>query len=212
MKRLIVLVLSMALLALAVFLVLRDPATAVTSTGGPERLASESNAGAMPPPIRLPQTGNPASSGSPLPGTQTPAWLIPDARATATGSTTPASTDAIGSSDRIARLSAVMEKLNRLQGQPIIDVKEVNTAIAELEKINGSPVMSGVRLDLLRENLLVADQMQAAQKELQALERMPVTNASERTALVQSKTAELVVLSSRIRHDILQTPTGSISP
>ena len=105
-----------------------------------------------------------------------------------------------------------MEKLNRLQGQPIIDVKEVNTAIAELEKINGSPVMSGVRLDLLRENLLVADQMQAAQKELQALERMPVTNASERTALVQSKTAELVVLSSRIRHDILQTPTGSISP
>lgn len=66
-----------------------------------------------------------------------------------------------------------MEKLNRLQGQPTIDVKEVGAAISELEKINGSAVMNGVRLDVLRENLLVADQMQTAQKELQTLELMP---------------------------------------
>ena len=105
-----------------------------------------------------------------------------------------------------------MEKLNRLQGQPTIDVKEVGAAIAELEKINGSPVMSGVRLDVLRENLLVSDQMQTAQKELQTLERAPAANASERAALVQAKTAELAALRSRIRHDVMQTPAGGVSP
>ena len=212
MKRLVVLVLSMALLAAAVFLLLRDPPAAVTSARGPERLASESSAGAIPPPTRLPQTVDPADSGASLPVAQTPAWLMPNSRATAAGSTTPASTDGTGTSARIARLSAVMEKLNRLQVQPTIDVKEVGAAIAELEKINGSPVMSGVRLDVLRENLQIADQMQTAQRELQTLERAPAANAFERASLVQAKTAELAALRSRIRHDVMQTPAGSVSP
>lgn len=212
MKRLAVLFLSMALLAAAVFLFLRDPAAAVTPTGGPEQSALESSADAMPPPKRPPHTGNPTASGAPLPGTQTPAWLMPNSRAAATGPATPASADGASTSARIARLSVVMEKLNRLQGQPTIDVKEVGAAIAELEKINGSPVMSGVRLDVLRENLLVSDQMQTAQKELQTLERAPAANASERAALVQAKTAELAALRSRIRHDVMQTPAGGVSP
>lgn len=212
MKRLVVLFLSMALLAAAVFLVLRDPAAVVASAGSPERVASESSAGAMPPPTLLPQTQNRADPGARTSGTQTPAWLMPKSRAAATGPATPASTDGTGPSAKIARLNVVMEKLNRLQGQPTIDVKEVGAAISELEKINGSPVMSGVRLDVLRENLLVADQMQTAQKELQTLERMSATNASERTALVQAKTAELAALRSRIRHDVMQTPAGGVSP
>ena len=212
MKRLVVLFLSMALLAAAVFLVLRDPAAVVASAGSPEPAASESTAGNMPPPTPLPQTESRADSSARTSGTQTPAWLMPNSRAAATGPTTPASPDGAGISAKIARLSVVMEKLNRLQGQPTIDVKEVGAAIAELEKINGSPVMSGVRLDVLRENLLVADQMQTAQRELQTIERAPAANAPERAALIQSKTAELSALRSRIRHDVMQTTAGGASP
>ncbi|MDB5878870.1 MAG: hypothetical protein JWQ41_2284 [Variovorax sp.] len=212
MKRLVVLFLSMALLAAAVFLVVREPAAVVASAGSPERIALESSAGSMLPPTLLPQTQNRADPSSRTSGTQTPAWLMPKSRAVATDPATPASTDGAGPSATIARLNVVMEKLNRLQGQPTIDVKEVGAAIAELEKINGSPVMSGVRLDLLRENLLVADQMQKAQEELQTIERAPAANASERAALIQSKTAELAALRSRIRHDVVQTPAGSVSP
>ncbi|MGJ7580327.1 hypothetical protein ACSFA3_09110 [Variovorax sp. RHLX14] len=211
MKRLVVLVLSMALLAAVVFLVLREPPGTVASAVSAERVASETSARVVLPPAVPPQTG-----------TQTPAWLMPKSRAAATGPTTPASSDSTGAatsasasasaSARIARLNAIVEKLNRLQGQPTIDAKEVGAAIAELEKINGSPVMSGVRLDVLQENLLVADQMQATQKELQTLDRAPVANASERAALVQSKMSELAALRLRIRHDVMQSPAAGVSP
>ena len=203
MKRLLAVLLSMTVVALGVFFALREPeptsaSSAMTSGTPMERPAISQRA-----PVEA-GTAAPARSDE----TAAPTWMLPATRpepagpgvsSTATGST----------QDKIVRLNAVLQKLNQLQAQPEIDATSASAAIAELEQINGSPVMNGVRLDVLRENMKIADRIQTVAAELQRLQKSTNAASPEQTALVQSKTAELVALQSRIRHDIMQAPDSA---
>ena len=212
MKRVAIILLSLAVLGAAVVNVLRDPAAEPLSSGVPARASEDAHSGGQ---QKVEATaGKPAKSvtssdeAQRLDG-QTPAWLLPPPR-TPANPAVPVSGNA--DNPKIHRLNAVLEKLNRLQSQPDIDAREAVAAIAELEQINGSAVMNGIRLDVLRENVQVADQVETAAKALQALQQSSSGNLPERAALIQSKTAELDALRARIRHDFLQSPADVPKP
>lgn len=218
MKRLAILFLAMAILAVVVLHVLRDSDAATSAAGSPVAASVKSGSGAAAlarSPAGLP--ANAASSDATRhTESQTPAWLLPASPGRAASSTNPPATVSAGTADpKIARLSALLEKFDRLQMQPNIDTKAAAAAIAELEQINGSSVMNGIRLDVLRENLLIADQIEAASQELQSLqhaETAETADAPARAALLQSKTANLAALRSRIRYDVMQLPAARVSP
>ena len=205
MKRLAILLLTMAALAAAVFHVLRDPDAATLAAESPTAVSAKSGSGAA-------ALAN-SSDSNRHPDGQTPAWLLPASRATAASATNSTATASAGNADpKIARLNALLEKFSRLQMQPNVDTKAAAAAIAELEQINGSSVINGIRLDVLRENLLVADQIETASQELQSLQHAETTDTPARIALLQSKTANLAALRSRIRYDVMQSPAGRVTP
>ena len=217
MKRLVLFFLALAALVATVFIVLRDPvpvtASASEAARAPENTGGTAQRGAA----RSGESSvdartTPAESTFPQADPRTPAWLLPDPIASSSNPDSPAATT---SAAKLARLGVVMDKLTRLQSQTTIDAKEAVAAIAELEQINGSPVMNGIRLDVLRENVQVADQIQSAAKELQELKNLQASQVAvspERSALIQSKTADLATLRSRIRHDIVQSPASGVTP
>lgn len=205
MKRLAILLLTMAALAAAVFHVLRDPDAATLAAESPAAVSAKSGSGAA----AIAKSSDPNRH----PDGQTPAWLLPASRATAASATNSTATASAGNADpKIARLNALLEKFSRLQMQPNVDTKAAAAAIAELEQINGSSVINGIRLDVLRENLLVADQIETASQELQSLQHAETTDTPARIALLQSKTANLAALRSRIRYDVMQSPAGRVTP
>ena len=215
MKRLAILFLTMAVLAAAVFHVLRDPDAATLAAESPAAVSAKSGSGAAA--LAKAPAGSPANATSSDPNRhpdgQTPAWLLPASRATAASATSSTATASAGNADpKIARLNALLEKFSRLQMQPNVDAKAAAAAIAELEQINGSSVINGIRLDVLRESLLVADQIETASQELQSLQHAQTTDTPERIALLQSKTANLAALRSRIRYDVVQSPAGRVTP
>ena len=206
MKRLLAVLFAMTVIALGVFFALREPeptsAGSAIPAGTPvERIATPAISQRAPVEAG---TAAPARSAE----TAAPTWMLPATRPEPAAPGAP-STAPGGMQDKIARLNAVLQKLNQLQAQPDIDVTSASAAIAELEQINGSPVMNGVRLDVLRENMKIADRIQTVAAELQRLQKSTTAASPEQTALVQSKTAELVALQSRIRHDIMQAPDGA---
>lgn len=215
MKRIAILLLVMAVLAAAVFHVLRDPDAATLAAESPAAVSAKGGSGTVA--LAESPAGGPANATSSDPNRhpdgQTPAWLLPTSRATAASATNSTATASARNADpKIPRLTALLEKFNRLQMQPNVDTKAAAAAIEELEQINGSSVMNGIRLDVLRENLLVADQIETAAKELQSLQHSENTDAPERAALLQSKTANLATLRSRIRYDVVQSPAARVSP
>ena len=71
--------------------------------------------------------------------------------------------------ERQARLTAVRRALDKLGPQDRQDPRKVSDMLLSLEQANGSPNVSGIRLDVLRQNLAVAAQLQALTGELQGL-------------------------------------------
>ncbi|MGI4779267.1 MAG: hypothetical protein ACRYGA_14335 [Janthinobacterium lividum] len=218
MKRVLVILLTTVLLGAAAFLFLRDPEPDTSSAADTATVPADDIAGATA--STLPPAGSAKPAASPegrAADAQTPAWLLPTPRPGATNPpTNPANaantTKGLTSQEKMAKLNAVLEKLNRLQARPTIDAKEAIAVIAELEQINGSPVMSGIRLDVLRENMQVASQIQTTANELQQLEKAPASQTPEQAALIQAKTAELAILRSRLRRDLMQSPDGAARP
>ncbi len=210
MKRLALLFLVMAALAATVIVVLRDPGQPPPAVSEAALAPQDSKRAGQPGPPTAP-----VASTAPNADPRTPAWLQPDPDASASNPEMPAATANAANAAKLARLGVVMDKLTRLQNQKTIDTTEAAAAIAEVEQINGSPVMSGIRLDVLRENVQVTGQIERAAKELQALQDLEKSQApasQERTALIRSKAADLAALRSRIRHDVVQAPAGEVSP
>lgn len=206
MNRLMVIFLSMALLAFGIFHALgeSDANTRGGAASAPPPTENVATASLAPrtPPVAARSA---IASATSEPAGSRPTWLPPESGST-TSNSVPISSQATASQEKIARLSAVLEKLNRLQTQPNVDARAAAAAIAELEQVNGSPVMNGVRLDVLRENIEVADRIQTTAADLQRLQRSSGTPSPEQNALMQAKTTELAALQARLRHDIVQPP------
>jgi len=80
-----------------------------------------------------------------------PAWFTPQKSASAPQqkSATPTTTPDRRSDEFLAAVA----QLQLLQKSDTSDPKEVAAALAQLEKANGSPLLHGLRLDVLRKNL-----------------------------------------------------------
>jgi hypothetical protein len=203
MKRIAIALLASLLLAAAVFLLLRDPTPTLPDDSG---AAIDRTPAAIPSTPERTPASRPRASESP-----TPSWLAASMHTGTDKKTSPPATDVGRTDAKEARRNAVMEKLGKLQSQRDVDAREVAAVIAELEAVNGSPVMNGLRLDVLRDNILVADQMQTATKELQHLQSS-IGNASERTQRIESKIAELAALRTRLRADIMEPSARTDRP
>ncbi len=105
--------------------------------------------------------------------------------------------------ERAARMERAINRLQQLQSQKDVDPMKVDEVLGEVERANGSSVMQGVRLDVLRENLKLAAQMQKLATELQSLQerQVPPERKAEHQAAVDKKVAELEALQRGLRTD-----------
>ncbi len=144
-----------------------------------------------------------------------PAWMTGAVPAPPEGGVPPrpAAAAAGAQAERTARLQSAMQNLQRLQAKGAnVDALEVEQALGELERANGSSVLQGIRLDVLRENLRVAARMQKAAEELQALQRgANGPNGAARQADIGRKLAEVQALQRQLRVDFHagQPPTSA---
>jgi len=116
---------------------------------------------------------------------------------------------------RAARMQAAVARLEKLQAKGAsLQPGEVEEAMLELEKANGSPVLHGVRLDVLRENLIVATRMQKLMGEIQAIqERKPLAERdAQQQADLTRKMAELEGLQREFRTDFQAAPAAPRQP
>lgn len=107
------------------------------------------------------------------------------------------------------RMDKALERLQELQKTGSTDPKQVAAAILQVEEANGSPNLQGVRLDLLRQNLEVAEKMRGLAAELSALQptgKAPQT--PEASAALQTKLEQLAALQKQLRTDIVQGSTA----
>jgi uncharacterized protein YfcZ (UPF0381/DUF406 family) len=115
---------------------------------------------------------------------------------------------------RAAQMQASLRRLEKLQRQSNPDPAEVDAALAEVEKANGSNVLQGVRLSVLRENLKVAARMQKAAAELQSLQQRNASGARSATqqAELNQKLAEIQAMQRELRMDFLVDNNKSARP
>lgn len=139
-----------------------------------------------------------------------PAWMAGSTSEPLAGNAASATGGAVqAQAERSAQMQAAMQKLQRLQAKGAnLNPLEVESALGDLEKANGSTTLQGLRLDVLRENLRVAARMQKVAEELQALQRGGVKGGdgngkdTAQRADFGRKLAELQSLQNQLRMDI----------
>lgn len=151
--------------------------------------------------------------------TSQPAWMNGTGFASASNPTTaPSSSGGVTGaspeeSAKAVRMRATMDRLNKLQSQKDLDPKSVEDALAEVERANGSSVMQGVRLDVLRENLRIAARMKKASEELQVLQQRSTAgelNPAQQAEL-NKKLADISALQREMRTDFMANTPGTTS-
>lgn len=170
---------------------------------------------ATPPPVA---SGASAAPGHTAPSATDPAtrpaWLQNSDKATPTiarpsadrGAEDPA---VVAEQARMTRLTAVMTKLQKLQSNPQTRPRELVAVLDELQSANGSPVVGGVRIDVLRNNVRVAEKMQGMAEELRRLQHGADSGSPQNQALIQARLAEMEALRGQLSADVLQ---GSPAP
>jgi hypothetical protein len=109
------------------------------------------------------------------------------------------------SEEKKARLEAALKRLQQLQSSGVTDPKQVGDVLLQVEQANGSPVLQGIRLDVLRQNLQVAEKMKALAEELNTLQQAPKTAGSKDIdGAMRAKLEQLEVLQKQLRTDIMQ--------
>ena len=108
--------------------------------------------------------------------------------------------------ERQARLAAVKRELDKLGPQDRQDPRKVSAALLSLEQANGSPNINGIRLDVLRQNLAVATQLQALTGELQGLRaevpegKQPPKDLADR---IKAKLGQIAAAQKQLRTDFM---------
>ncbi len=142
-----------------------------------------------------------------------PVWLNPPVAAVPAGPA-PISAERREEEARAARLQAAVTRLGKLQADPQVDPASVDEALAEVERANGSSVLRGVRLDVLRENLKVAARMQKAAEDLQALQQREVApdRRAQHEAELNKKLADIESLQRELRMDFFVSNGTAVKP
>jgi hypothetical protein len=115
-------------------------------------------------------------------------------------------------SERAARMAAVKRSLDQMSAEDRQDPRKVSDALLSLEQANGSPNLSGIRLDVLRQNLAIAAEMQKLANELQALRaeipegKQPTPALAER---IKVKLAQIGAVQKQLRTDFMDASVAS---
>lgn len=123
----------------------------------------------------------------------------------------PAAVGAAGGGRISPEVKAAAERLAALQTKKNVTPKEVAAALSDIEKANGSPVIGGVRLDVLRQNLLVADEMKTLSEELQAMQQAGALQTAEGRAKFQQKIKQIEEIRGRMQMDFGVTPASTLA-
>ena len=98
-----------------------------------------------------------------------------------------------------------LKRLQQLQSAGVTDPKQVSDALLQVEQANGSPVLQGIRLDVLRQNLQVAEKMKGLAEEVNTLQQAPKTAGSKDIdGAMRGKLEQLEALQKQLRTDIMQ--------
>ncbi|KVG81688.1 hypothetical protein WJ36_13910 [Burkholderia ubonensis] len=107
---------------------------------------------------------------------------------------------------RQAALQQALQKMQTLLNGGQRDPATVAAALAEAEKANGSPILGGVNLDALRNNIQVLGQMQQIAQQMQGMDALQ-NGASQVDAQAQAafmeKRSQLMALQRQMRSDIM---------
>ncbi|KWE41755.1 hypothetical protein WT51_25305 [Burkholderia territorii] len=136
------------------------------------------------------------------------------AASTPAGSAVPASATSEAAQRRQVALQSVLSQFQSMLQQGQRDPVQAAAALAELEKANGSSVLGGVDLSVLRRNLQIAGQMQQIAQQMQSLE--PASGASaadaQSQALLKEKQMQLQALSQQLRAEVMAGKPAPIVP
>jgi len=108
--------------------------------------------------------------------------------------------------ERQARLAAVRRELEKLGPQDRQDPRKVSAMLLSLEQANGSPNINGIHLDVLRQNLAVAAQLQALTGDLQGLRaevpegKQPPKELADR---IKAKLGQIAAAQKQLRTDFM---------
>jgi hypothetical protein len=92
---------------------------------------------------------------------------------------------------KIEELNELSRKLNAMSESQKQDPAQVAKIIAELEKITGASTMHGVRLDVLRQNLVVAENLQKEAATLEQLMSKKPTSPDLQKSLDSQRDAQI---------------------
>lgn len=166
----------------------------------PAPLATPSPATAPAQAPAAPATGTPPAAQMPTAPAAPPPWLTGEPGSTAPAPA-PGGAPQPGAPADPQAMAALQEKFSRLiEGGRQPAPAEVEALLGELERAQGSSVVGGVRIDVLRSNLVKSQQMQALAEEIQRLAEQP--GGPDQQA-IQRKLAELQKLQSELRLDLM---------
>jgi hypothetical protein len=106
-----------------------------------------------------------------------------------------------------ARLQALQKKFEALSTQKTPDPDEVDALLGELVDIQGTSVIAGVDLNVLRQNLRLARDLQRITEEMDAEYRKPVSD----TAKMESLRQKAVALQNQLAASFQGRPAASPS-
>lgn len=162
--------------------------------------AAPATAPASVPTPATPSTGAASAPAMPAAPASPPPWLAGDG-GSAAQAPAPGGGAQPGAPADPQAMAALQDKFARIiEGGRQPSPAEVEALLGELERAQGSSVVGGVRIDVLRSNLLKSQQMQVLAEEIQRLAEQP--GGPDQQA-IQRKLAELQKLQSELRLDLM---------
>ncbi len=183
---------GVALIAVAAVLLVRnDPAavqgaqaTAPATAAPPAQPGAGAAPAAVPPGTSVPPVAADAAGRVPADPSAAP-WLgSAGARASAPGGAPSVAAGRAGAPS----LDDIQKRLQAMLAQPQPDVREVDAVLADLQRNQGSTVVSGVDLQAVRDNLARSERIRQISVEMQALAAKPGPDVP---AQLQSRMAEI---------------------
>ncbi|KCV40208.1 hypothetical protein [Bordetella bronchiseptica] len=160
-----------------------------------------------PPSAERPQPPAPPVLPDPPADSAPPPWAAGN-RAQPAPAARPAPAAAPAPSAREQAMAEAHATLQRLSASPAPDLAELDRALRDLEQAHGSPEVGGVRLDVLRANLRVAERLSVLGQQLQALQQQPAGEPGRAEAMRRIGD-EVAALQKQLRTDyVVDTPAA----
>lgn len=157
------------------------------------------------PPISL-ELPAPAPASLQAPGDTAPPWNAPSRTGTVPSAISDPAASPRPAVDRNAALAEIQRQLVELSASgQAADVQKIDRLLGEVERVQGSSTIGGVKIDVLRHNLAIAQKMQALAKDI---EEASSRGAQADPKQLQAQMARIVELQAQMRTDVVAAPAA----